>query len=65
MSRRARGGRWYQQPILWLGFAILLASVAGCIHMIVLGTRYAEEPLPVGGEILLKMPAAHSTDRTS
>jgi hypothetical protein len=62
MSLKAQGGRWYQQPILWLGFAILLASIAGCISMVVLGAQFADEPVPVQGERLLKMPAAHTTD---
>lgn len=62
MTTNAAGGRWYRQPILWLGIAILLASLAGCIGMIVLGAKYAEEPLPVEGERLLKMPATHSAD---
>ena len=36
---------WYRQPILWLGAAILGASLAGCIWMIVLGARHADEPV--------------------
>lgn len=59
---RKQGGRWYQQPVLWLGLAILLASVAGCISLIVLGTRYGEEPFPVKTERLLKVPTSQSTD---
>jgi hypothetical protein len=58
------GGRWYRQPILWLGIAIFIASLAGCIGMVVLGARYADEPLSVEGERLLKMPTAQTTDRT-
>lgn len=61
MERSERGARWYRQPILWLGFAILLASLAGCVSLIVLGARYADEPLPVESTRLLKMPTAHST----
>lgn len=57
-----QGGRWYQQPILWLGLAILLASLAGCVSLIVLGARYGEEPFPVEAERLLKVPTSHSTD---
>ena len=48
--------RWYRQPILWLGAAILFASIAGCVLMVVLGARYPDEPLPTAGEQLLKMP---------
>jgi hypothetical protein len=31
-----RGGEpWYRPPVMWLGLAILLASVGGCIALIV------------------------------
>ena len=30
--------RWYRPPVVWLGAAILLASIAGCIALIVLAT---------------------------
>jgi hypothetical protein len=39
------GARWYRQPILWLGAAIFAASLAGCVWMIVLGARHADEPV--------------------
>ena len=26
---------WYRQPVLWLGIAVLLGSIAGCIALIV------------------------------
>jgi len=26
---------WYQQPVLWLGLAVLVGSIAGCIALIV------------------------------
>ena len=48
--------QWYRQPVVWLAAAIFFASLAGCIHLIVLGSRYADETLPVAGEQLLKMP---------
>jgi hypothetical protein len=57
------GGHWYRQSILWLGAAIFIASLAGCIGMVLLGARYADEPLPVSSEQLLKMPTAHPADR--
>jgi hypothetical protein len=59
MSAGVQGGRWYQQPVLWLGIVLLLASLAGCISMIVIGAQYEDEPVLVEGERLLKMPAAH------
>jgi hypothetical protein len=29
------GEPWYRPPVVWLGAAILLASLAGCIALIV------------------------------
>ncbi len=37
---------WYRQPLLWLGAAILAASVAGCIWVIMAGLRYPDAPVP-------------------
>jgi len=30
--------RWYRPPVVWLGAAIVLASMCGCIALIVLAT---------------------------
>ena len=30
--------RWYRPPVMWLGAAILLVSLAGCIALIVVAT---------------------------
>jgi hypothetical protein len=30
--------RWYHPPVMWLGGVILLASLAGCIALIVVAT---------------------------
>jgi hypothetical protein len=56
---RARDA-WYRQPILWLGALLLAASLGGCIGMIVLGLRHADEALPTGGQ-LFKIPLARPT----
>lgn len=50
-------GRWYRQPVLWLGALLLAGSLGGCLWMIVLGARYADEALPTGGQIF-KVPTA-------
>ena len=50
--------RWYRLPVLWLGAAVLLASIAGCISMIVLASRYPDEPVAFAGDELLKVPQA-------
>jgi hypothetical protein len=51
---------WYRLPILWLGAIIFSASVAGCVLMILLGSRHADESLPDAGMTLLKMPLGPS-----
>lgn len=56
-------GRWYRQPVLWLAAVIFFASLAGCIHIVVLGARYADEPLNAADERLLKMPTTRAADR--
>jgi len=54
--------KWYRLPLLWLCAVIFFASIAGCITMVVLASRYPDEPLPVNGERLLKMPAGPARD---
>lgn len=54
--------RWRQQPLAWLGAAIFLASLAGCIAIIVLAARYPDDPLPTASEQLFRMPPARGAD---
>jgi len=49
---------WYRQPVLWLGALLFAASLAGCVLMIVLGSRHADVPLPTAGGEIMKMPLA-------
>jgi len=39
--------RWYLQPIAWLGIAIFVGSLAGCIHLIMLAMANQDPPLVV------------------
>ena len=58
---------WYRLPIAWLGVAVFIVSIAGCIGVIAMASRYRDEPLPIGGERLLKVPekrAAHHVPET-
>lgn len=52
---------WYHQPVAWLGVAIFLASLAGCIWLIIASLRYDDEALPQSAEQLLKMPLERSS----
>lgn len=49
---------WYRQPVVWLGALLFAASLAGCVWMIVLGARHADEPLETGATEILRMPLA-------
>ncbi|MEO8459273.1 MAG: hypothetical protein ABI451_01985 [Dokdonella sp.] len=51
---------WYRQPVVWLGIAIFVASLAGCIWMVVLGSRHADEPLPDAVPSIMKVPLTRS-----
>jgi len=52
---------WYRQPVLWLGAFVFVASLAGCVWLIVVSVRYADTPLTTGTHAVLGVPvAAHS-----
>lgn len=48
-------GPW-RQPVVWLGVAIFLASLAGCVLMIVLALSNPDQAPPAGGDYIMKMP---------
>jgi sugar phosphate permease len=52
-------GAWFQQPVIWLGAAVLAASIAACIVTIVLAVRLADTPVETGSNNILKMPLRH------
>ena len=57
---------WYHQPVLWLGLGVFLASIAGCVWLIVVSVRYADTPLSNTSHAVLGVPvAAHSTAHPS
>lgn len=49
---------WYHQPVVWLGALIFAASLAGCVLMIVLGARHADEPIATRQGEILRVPTA-------
>lgn len=58
----AAAGAWYRQPLLWIGALIFVASLAGCVWMIVLSARHADAPVPTHQTGALGVPAgAHSS----
>lgn len=54
--------RWFQQPVVWLGGFIFLASLAGCVWMIVLGGQHADESLLTNTPQIMKMPLDRSAE---
>jgi hypothetical protein len=55
-SAPLRPTEWHQQPIVWLGLFLFCASLAACVLTIVIGERYADQPLPTSGVSILAMP---------
>jgi hypothetical protein len=52
---------WYRQPILWLGAVLFVASLAGCVWMIVLGMHHADTPLETSSTVFGVPVSAHSS----
>lgn len=52
---------WYRQPVLWLGIVIFVASLAGCVWMIVLGLHHADTPLDTSHTVFGVPVSAHSS----
>jgi hypothetical protein len=52
-------GRWYRQPIVWLGGLVFAALLAGITLTVIVSTRFQDEPLPVG-----RCPRARDTDQS-
>lgn len=49
---------WYAQPILWLGAAIFVASMAGCVWLIAVSLHHDETPHHGASQVILGVPAA-------
>ena len=57
------GSAWYHQPVLWLGIAVFVASLAGCVWLIVVSVRYADTPLDTSPAVFGVPASAHSAPR--
>jgi hypothetical protein len=61
MQQRTETGAsnaWYAQPILWLGVAVFVLSMAGCVWIIVASLRYDETPHHGHSQVILGVPAS-------
>lgn len=61
IAARAAASAWYRQPVVWLGIAVFAASLAGCVWLIVLGTRHADIPLETTHQVFGVPVSAHSS----
>lgn len=48
---------WYRVPVAWLGLLVFVASLAGCVWIIVVSTQYRDEPVPAGTHAVMGVPA--------
>ena len=51
-----RTTKLHRLPVVWLSGVIFIAIIAACVLTIVISQRYADEPVPDAGEVLLHMP---------
>lgn len=52
---------WYRQPVVWLGVIVFLASIAGCVWIVVMSVRYADTPLETSHAVFGVPVSAHSS----
>jgi hypothetical protein len=52
---------WYRQPVLWLGAFVFVASLAGCVWIIMLGARHADTPLNTAHTVFGVPVSAHTS----
>jgi hypothetical protein len=53
---------WYRQPIVWLGVVLFVASLAGCVWIIVVASHHPDAPVEHAGRGLFGVPSsAHSS----
>ncbi|MBS0461191.1 MAG: hypothetical protein JSS41_01825 [Proteobacteria bacterium] len=54
--RDRHAGAWWRQGVVWWGIGVFVASLAGCVLLIVVAQRSADPPLPTTGLHVLGMP---------
>ena len=48
---------WYKVPVVWLGILIFVASLAGCVWLVMVGAQYRDEPVNAPAHAILGVPA--------
>ena len=59
--RRGCGHAWHRQPVVWLGLAMFLGSLAGCVWMIVVAAQYDDTPVATRSPAVFGVPVAAAT----
>jgi hypothetical protein len=59
--RRGPGHAWHRQPVVWLGLAMFLGSLAGCVWMIVVAAQYQDTPVAAQSPAVFGVPVAAAT----
>ena len=54
---------WYSLPVVWLGAAVMITWIAGCVGLIVSASRYPDEPVRLSNDELLHVPVAREPQR--
>ena len=60
MSRSRDSSEWIRQPIVWLGAAVLCASILACVTTIILAWQHADIPIDTAERSVMKVPLRHS-----
>lgn len=60
----ASGNHWYQQPIAWLGIAVFLGLLGGCIWTVTISLRYTDVHTHGDSATLLGLPVPASNGST-
>lgn len=53
----AQATPWHRQGVVWLGVLVFVASVAGCVWIIMAGLRHTDVPLATGQHAVFGVPA--------
>jgi hypothetical protein len=59
--RHHPGHAWHRQPVVWLGLALFLGSLAGCVWMIVVAAQYDDAPVATQSPAVFGVPVAAAT----
>ncbi len=60
-DRRGPGHAWHRQPVVWVGMAMFLGSLAGCVWMIVVAAQYDDTPVATQSPAVFGVPVAAAT----